>query len=46
MCYLSNFLPALVPPPSHTTDSSVEEEYFYMLSDTDDGYTADSDDND
>ena len=41
--YLSTFLPALVPPPSLPTDSSVEE-YFQTLSDTDEGYTADSDD--
>ena len=43
--YLSNFQPALVSPPSDSTDSSVEE-YFQMLSDTDDGYAADSDGND
>lgn len=45
--YLSNFQPALVPPPSQPTDGSVEE-YFQMLSDTDDGHTTctDSEDND
>ena len=44
--YLSNFQPALVPPPSQPNDCSVEE-YFQMLSDTDDGHTTctDSEDN-
>ena len=43
--YLSNFHPALVPPPSHPCDSSVEE-YFETFVDSDDGYTADSDETD
>ena len=43
--YLSNFYPFLVPSPSHPCDSSVEE-YFQTLVDSDDGYTADSDETD
>ncbi len=40
--FLSNLQPALVPPPAHLSDSDVEE-YFQSLADSDDGYTADSD---
>ena len=42
-CRISTLL--LVPPPSHPCDSSVEE-YFQTLVDSDDEYTADSDETD
>ena len=41
--FLSNFHPALVPPPCDFSDSDDVDEYFQSLVNSDDGYDADDD---